>query len=135
MRCAELVRLANSKLQCRFHGRLEEPMMTDAQPFIKEHRVSRFQWLVFAMSFGIILLDGFDTGAIGFIAPSLLNEWDLQRAALAPGLSAALLGIAFGAFLTGPIADRLGRRGPIIVSTLIFGLAAFGSAFARDLME
>jgi AAHS family 4-hydroxybenzoate transporter-like MFS transporter len=110
-------------------------MMTDAQPFIKEHRVSRFQWLVFAMSFGIILLDGFDTGAIGFIAPSLLTEWDLQRAALAPVLSAALLGIAFGAFLTGPIADRLGRRGPIIVSTLIFGLAAFGSAFARDLME
>jgi MFS transporter, AAHS family, 4-hydroxybenzoate transporter len=110
-------------------------MTTDAPPFSREHRISRFQWLVFAMSFGIILLDGFDTGAIGFIAPSLLTEWDLQRAALAPVLSAALLGIAFGAFLTGPIADRFGRRGPLIVATLLFGLAACGSAFARDLTE
>jgi MFS transporter, AAHS family, 4-hydroxybenzoate transporter len=110
-------------------------MTTDAPPFSRAHRISRFQWLIFAMSFGIILLDGFDTGAIGFIAPSLLTEWDLQRAALAPVLSAALLGIAFGAFLTGPIADRFGRRGPLIVSTLLFGLAACGSAFARDLTE
>jgi MFS transporter, AAHS family, 4-hydroxybenzoate transporter len=109
--------------------------MSDVQDFINEHRISRFQWLVFAMSFGIILIDGFDTGAIGFIAPSLLAEWDLQRAALAPVLSAALLGIAFGAFLSGPIADRLGRRGPIIASTLMIALAAFASAFARDLFE
>jgi MFS transporter, AAHS family, 4-hydroxybenzoate transporter len=109
--------------------------MTDVQRFINEHRISRFQWLVFAMSFGVILIDGFDTGAIGFIAPSLLTEWGLQRAALAPVLSAALLGIAFGAFLSGPIADRLGRRGPIIASTLMIAVAAFGSAFARDLVE
>jgi AAHS family 4-hydroxybenzoate transporter-like MFS transporter len=109
--------------------------MTDAQGFINEHRISRLQWLVFAMSFGIILIDGFDTGAIGFIAPSLLTEWDLTRAALAPVLSAALLGIAFGALLSGPIADRLGRRGPIIASTLLIALAACGSAFARDLVE
>lgn len=109
--------------------------MSDVRTFINENGFSRFQWLVFAMSFGVILIDGFDTGAIGFIAPSLLAEWRLQRAELAPVLSAALLGIAFGAFLSGPIADRLGRRGPIIASTLMIALAAFGSAFARDLFE
>jgi MFS transporter, AAHS family, 4-hydroxybenzoate transporter len=109
--------------------------MSDIQTFINEHGFSRFQWLVFAMCFGIVLIDGFDTGAIGFIAPSLLSEWGLQRAVLAPVLSAALFGIACGAVFAGPVSDRLGRRGPLIASVLIFGLAAFGSAFARDLSQ
>jgi len=30
---------------------------------------SGFQWLIFAMCFVIVLLDGFDTAAIGYIAP------------------------------------------------------------------
>jgi MFS family permease len=68
---------------------------------------------VFGMCFAITLIDGFDTGAIGFIAPSLLSEWHLQRVALGPVLSAALLGLACGAVFAGPISDRFGRRLPI----------------------
>jgi hypothetical protein len=43
------------------------------------------------------LLDGFDTAAIGYIAPSLLTQWHVTRPALAPVLSAALFGLAGGA--------------------------------------
>ena len=44
-----------------------------------------------------VLLDGFDTAAIGYIAPSLLTEWGLSKPDLAPVLSAALFGLAGGA--------------------------------------
>lgn len=69
----------------------------DVQAFLNEHRFSGFQWVVFALCFLIVLLDGFDTAAIGYIAPSLAREWGVARPALAPVLSAALFGLAAGA--------------------------------------
>src|ERR1035437_2962756 len=78
----------------------------DIQLFLNESRFSPFQWVVFAPCFFIVLLDGFDTAAIGFIAPSLVTEWGVPLPALAPVLSAALFGLAAGALFTGPLADR-----------------------------
>ena len=53
--------------------------VVDVQTFINEQPFGGFQWLVFLMCFVIVLLDGFDTAAIGFIAPSLLGEWNLTN--------------------------------------------------------
>src|SRR5476651_2112763 len=105
----------------------------DVQTFINEHPFGGFQWLIFALCFFIVLLDGFDTAAIGFIAPSLVTEWGVPRPALAPVLSAALFGLAAGALFTGPLADRFGRKLVLIFSVLVFGLASLGSSFSTDL--
>jgi len=109
--------------------------MTDVQAFINEQPFSRFQWLIWAMCFAVVLIDGFDTGAIGFIAPSLQSAWGIPKPALAPVLSSALFGLACGALLVGPISDRLGRRTPLIASVLVFGVAGIGSACAENLMQ
>lgn len=105
----------------------------NVQTFLNENPFSRFQWLIFAVCFFIVLLDGFDTSAIGFIAPSLLKEWGLQRPDLAPVLSAALFGLAFGAISSGPLADKFGRRLVLFAAVLLFGLASLASAFAGSL--
>ncbi|MRW89853.1 MFS transporter [Duganella sp. FT80W] len=107
----------------------------DVQEFINRHPFSRYQWGVFALCFIIVLLDGFDTAAIGFIAPSLLKEWGIGKPALAPVLSAALFGLAAGALIAGPLADRLGRRIVLLGSVLLFGLACGGSALAGSLQQ
>lgn len=107
----------------------------DVQTFLNENRFSGYQWLIFALCFFIVLLDGFDTAAIGFIAPSLINEWGVSRPALAPVLSAALFGLAAGALSAGPLADRLGRKLVLVGSVLVFGIACLGSAFAGDLTQ
>lgn len=107
----------------------------DIQDFINARRFSKFQWLIFSMCFVIVLLDGFDTASIGFIAPSLLGEWHLTKPSLAPVLSAALFGLAFGAIVAGPLSDRLGRRKLLIGSVAIFGVACLISAFAGDLSQ
>ncbi|MDB5842755.1 MAG: putative 4-hydroxybenzoate transporter protein [Polaromonas sp.] len=107
----------------------------DIQTFLNENRFSGYQWLIFALCFFIVLLDGFDTAAIGFIAPSLIGEWGVARPALAPVLSAALFGLAAGALSAGPLADRLGRKLVLVGSVLVFGIACLGSAFAGDLTQ
>jgi MFS transporter, AAHS family, 4-hydroxybenzoate transporter len=98
--------------------------MAEVQTASDDPLFARTLLRIFGMCFAITLIDGFDTGAIGFIAPWLLSEWHLQRAALGPVLSAALLGLACGAVLAGPISDRFGRRLPLIGSVLVIGLGA-----------
>jgi MFS transporter, AAHS family, 4-hydroxybenzoate transporter len=105
----------------------------DVQDFLNEHPFSGYQWLIFGLCFWIVLLDGFDTAAIGYIAPSLITEWGVERPALAPVLSAALFGLAGGALLSGPFADRLGRKAVLVGSVLVIGLACFASASSADL--
>lgn len=108
---------------------------TDVQAFLNQHRFSPFQWLVFAICFTVVLLDGFDTAAIGYIAPSLITEWSVTRPALAPALSAALFGLAIGALSSGPLADRYGRKAVLVGAVLIFGVACLLSAFAGSLNQ
>src|SRR6478735_8044183 len=105
------------------------------QTFLNEQRFSGFQWLVFALCFLVVLLDGFDTAAIGFVAPSLLKEWGVSRPALGPVLSAALFGLATGAFAAGPLADRLGRKLVLTAAVAVFGLGCGASALAADLEQ
>src|SRR6478735_10724673 len=87
--------------------KMDNDKTVNIQTFLNANPFSGFQWLIFVMCFVIVLLDGFDTAAIGFIAPSLVTEWHISRPALAPVLSAALFGLAFGALAAGPLSDRL----------------------------
>jgi len=107
----------------------------DVQTFLNEHRFSAFQWCIFGLCFLIVLADGFDTAAIGFIAPSLIKEWGVTRPALGPVLSAALFGLAAGALCSGPLADRIGRKSVLVASVLVFGVACLGSAFSASLAQ
>jgi MFS transporter, AAHS family, 4-hydroxybenzoate transporter len=108
---------------------------TDVQAFLDEHPFSPFQWLIFALCFCVVLLDGFDTAAIGYIAPSLVSEWGIERSALGPVLSAALFGLVVGSLSAGPLADRFGRKTILSISVLIFGLACLASAFSAGLNQ
>jgi len=105
----------------------------DVQSFLDEHRFSGFQWVIFGLCFLIVLADGFDTAAIGFIAPSLVKEWGVAKPALGPVLSAALFGLAAGALSAGPLADWLGRKKLLVSSVAVFGVACLASGFADSL--
>ena len=108
---------------------------TDVQVFLNTHGFSGYQWLIFGLCFMVVLLDGFDTAAIGYIAPSLVGEWGVSKPALAPVLSAALFGLAGGALSAGPLADRLGRRTVLLASVLVFGVACLASGYVNTLTE
>jgi AAHS family 4-hydroxybenzoate transporter-like MFS transporter len=104
--------------------------VVDTQAFIDGQRFSPFQWVILVMCFLVVAADGYDTAAIGFIAPSLVQEWGIARVALGPVMSAALVGLGIGAVLAGPLADRLGRKTVLVLSVASFGLWSLAAAFA-----
>lgn len=105
----------------------------DIEAFLNEHPLSWFQRMLFVLCFMIVLLDGFDTAAIGFIAPSLIREWGVTRPELGPVLTAALFGLAAGALISGPLADRFGRKSVLVGSVFAFGIASLASASSASL--
>ena len=104
----------------------------DVQSFINQQPLSRYQWRVVILCFLIVFLDGLDTAAMGFIAPALSQEWGIDRASLGPVMSAALIGMVFGALGSGPLADRFGRKGVLVAAVLVFGGFSLASAYATN---
>lgn len=105
----------------------------DVQRFIDERPFSPYQWLILLLCFLIVATDGFDTAAIGFVAPALTKDWGIEKLALGPVLSAALVGLAIGALGSGPLADRFGRKRVLVTSVLLFGLLSAACAFADSI--
>src|SRR5260370_7529542 len=87
--------------------------------------VGRFQILVFVLCAIIALIDGFDTQAIAFVAPAISEQWKVSPAAFGTVFGAGLAGLAVGAFVLSPLADRFGRRLFLLACTLIFGSFSF----------
>ena len=68
-------------------SRMEVQQFIDAQP------LSRTQKLIIALCFLVVAIDGFDTAAVGFIAPALKDAWQLDATHLAPLFGAGLFGL------------------------------------------
>ena len=104
----------------------------DVADFIDRQPIGAFQLKLLLTCAAVLFLDGFDTQAIGYVAPALAREWGLSKGTLGPVFSAGLFGLMLGALLFGPLADRIGRKRIIMLSTLAFGICALATAFVQD---
>ena len=80
------------------------------QQFIDTHRISPFQLKVMALCFLVVAVDGFDTAAVGYIAPALKGQWKLVPTQLSPLFGAGLFGLMTGGIFSSPTARVLFMR-------------------------
>jgi AAHS family 4-hydroxybenzoate transporter-like MFS transporter len=92
-----------------------------------------YQKLVLFLTCLALVLDGFDTLALGFAAPAILPEFGVTKAALAPVLAVGLIGMTAGAMIGGFVGDRVGRKAALILSVATFGLMTCLMATANSL--
>jgi AAHS family 4-hydroxybenzoate transporter-like MFS transporter len=107
----------------------------DVQSLINSKPLGAYQWRIALLCFLIVFLDGLDTAAMGFIAPALTQDWGIDRASLGPVMSAALIGMVFGALGSGPLADRCGRKWVLVGAVFLFGLFSLLSAFSSSIEQ
>ena len=94
----------------------------NVREFIDEQPLSGFQKWIIALCLLVVIVDGLDVAVMGFIAPSLKEQWGIGNSDLAPVISAALFGLTLGAMVAGPLADKFGRKKILLVCVWGFGL-------------
>ena len=114
---------------------MSQPQEINIRQLLDRSPISFYQKLIIALCFFIVVADGFDVAIMGFVAPYIKADWQLTNNALAPVLSAALAGLAVGAMITGPLADKFGRRKVLLGNVLCFGCATLLVAHAGDIWQ
>lgn len=105
----------------------------DVHTFLDNRPIGRQQKTVIILGLLILMLDGFDTMMMGFIAPALIQSWGIERGDLGPLMMSGIVGLSIGSLLAGPLADRFGRRWSIIVAVCSVGIFCLTCAFMNDL--
>jgi len=101
--------------------------LIDTQP------LGAFQVRIVGLCALVALLDSLDLQSIGLAAPAMIADLHIRPSSLGAVFSAALAGLALGAFSFGLLADRVGRKAVLVGATVCFGLFTICMALAPNL--
>ena len=91
-----------------------------------------YAWLVFALSFGLLISDYMSRQVLNAVFPLLKSEWALSDARL--GLLSGIVALMVG-LLTFPLsllADRWGRVRSLALMAVLWSVATLGCGLAQD---
>ncbi|MFL9926232.1 MFS transporter [Herbaspirillum lusitanum] len=89
---------------------------------VEQSRFGAFQFGLLFLCGLCLIIDGFDVQAMGYVAPAIINDWNISKASLGPVFGAGLFGMLLGSLVLTPVGDRYGRRPVLIISTLFFSV-------------
>lgn len=81
------------------------------------------------------IADGADIASLAFAAPVLVRDWGLRPGVMATLFGATAVGLAVGAFLVAPLADRFGRRALLLMGTGTIAVAMMLTAFTATVPQ
>ncbi len=105
----------------------------DIKPLIDTAPLGRFQIRVLLLCALIVISDGYDAAAAGFVGPSLLSVLHVSPAMLGTIFAASGLGMFVGALTLGYLADKIGRKSVMLISITFFGIFTFLTALTTSI--
>ncbi|KJK07432.1 MULTISPECIES: MFS transporter [Pseudomonas] len=95
----------------------------------------RYAWIVFALTFGLLISDYMSRQVLNAVFPLLKSEWALSDSQL--GLLSGIVALMVG-LLTFPLslmADRFGRIKSLVLMAVLWSLATLGCALAENYQQ
>jgi MFS transporter, AAHS family, 4-hydroxybenzoate transporter len=86
---------------------------------IDNAKVGPLQVGLFVLCAMCLILDGFDVQVVGYVAPTIFQEWQVPRSALGNVLAAGNFGVMVGSLVFTMVGDKIGRR-PVLIGATIF---------------
>ncbi|MGH9383852.1 MAG: MFS transporter [Vicinamibacterales bacterium] len=107
-------------------------MTADPSPIPWYREVSSTQWKVFLTTFAAWTLDAFDFTILTFVLVDIQNSFSVNKALAGLLGTVTLLFRVVGGIGAGTLADRYGRKGPILFSIAWYTLFAFLSGLSTS---
>ena len=104
------------------------PSVVDHAPSIRARRV--YPWIVFLLTFGLLLSDYMSRQVLSAVFPFLKAEWALSDTQLGSLTSVVALAVGVLAVPLSLLADRWGRVRAIVLMAVVWSVATAASAFA-----
>lgn len=109
--------------------------VVDVGALIDRNPIGKRQWLILILCGICMVLDGFDVQSIGYVAPAILQDWGIDKAAMGPVFGAGLFGLLIGSLVLSVVADKIGRRPVLIGSTFFFAISMLVTPLASNVWE
>ncbi|RYF57282.1 MAG: MFS transporter [Comamonadaceae bacterium] len=100
--------------------------------FLASQSVKPSHLRILAIIVLLMMLDGVDLQLLALTAPLIVDNWGITAGAIAPALTAALVGMTIGTVTGGWLGDRFGRRPVILGSAILFGIMTLLTSQAWD---
>ncbi len=108
-------------------------METMSEP--KKQEETRTHWWVLCLACAAVVLDGYDTVALGVSIPAIAKDWAVAPSSFTPALSLTSAGVALGYLAVGRLVARLGTRNVIFAAVVVFTVGSLLTAWSTSIVE
>ena len=98
-------------------------------------RWGALQISLFVLCAACLILDGFDVQVVGYVAPTIFQEWGVPRSVLGNVLAAGNFGVLLGSLIFTMVADKVGRRPVLLGATVFFSLLTLLTAHVTSVEQ
>ncbi|RUO95482.1 major facilitator superfamily domain-containing protein, partial [Jimgerdemannia flammicorona] len=96
--------------------------------------LNKAQQITFASAFLGWALDAFDYFTVSLTASSIANDFGVEVSAVTTAITFTLMLRPVGALIFGAVADRYGRKWPLMADILLYSLVELASGFSPNLI-
>ena len=107
-----------------------DPRITSFREALDARPLGPFQYRLIGLALLLLLTDGYDTYAVGYVIPVLSKLWHVAPASFGAIFSAGIVGLTAGAMVCSPVSDRFGARRVLVGCTVVYAILTLATALA-----